>query len=114
MRKQKILKILGVAACVLLSLFLIVGVTAVPFYYSITALTNPETVAMVIQEVDYKRVIDKNPAVQKTLAKYGITSSEAETVMKSKQTGELIEIYADEVTEILLDIPDDKRQPFLY
>ena len=29
--------------------------------------------------------------------------------MKSKETGELIEVYADEATEILLSIPDDRK-----
>ncbi len=114
MKKEVMFKVLKIVICALLSVVFVIGVVAVPFYYSITALTEPETVAMVIQEVDYKRVIQKNPAIKKTLAKYGITPVEADTVMKSKQTGELVEIYADEVTQIFLDIPDNKMLNVSY
>lgn len=95
--------------CVLLSFVFVLGVVAVPFYYSIVALTKPETVALVIQEVDYKQVIQKNPTLKKTLAKYNITPAKADTIMKSTQAGELVEIYADEVTKIFLDIPEEKK-----
>ena len=91
------------------SFVFILGVVAVPFYYSIVALTKPKTVAMVIREVDYKQVIQKNPALKKTLAKYDITPTDADTIMKSTQAGKLVEIYADEVTQIFLDIPDKKK-----
>ncbi len=95
--------------CVLLSVVFVLGVVAVPFYYSIVALTKPETVALVIQEVDYKQVIQKNPTLKKTLAKYNITPAKADNIMKSTQAGELVEIYADEVTQIFLDIPEEKK-----
>ena len=114
MKKELVLKILKIIVCSLLSIILVIGVVLVPFYYSITALTEPETVAMVIQDVDYKRAIEKNSTVKKTLAKYGITTQEAQTIMKSQQTGELIEVYTDEVTEILLDIPDDAKIDIPY
>ncbi|MBR4123370.1 MAG: hypothetical protein IKT93_02995, partial [Clostridia bacterium] len=91
------------------SFVFILGVVAVPFYYSIVALTKPKTVAMVIREVDYKQVIQKNPALKKTFAKYDITPTDVDTIMKSTQAGELVEIYADEVTQIFLDIPDKKK-----
>ena len=114
MKKESVFKILKIFICALLSVVFVLGVVAVPFYYSITALTKPETVAMVIQEVDYKKVIQKNPTIKKTLAKYGITPIEADTVMKSKQTGELVEVYANEVTQIFLDIPDNKMLDVPY
>ncbi|MBE6739248.1 MAG: hypothetical protein E7565_02900 [Ruminococcaceae bacterium] len=109
MRKKSVLKFLKITACTLLSIVFILGVVAVPFYYSVIALTEPETVAIVIQEVDYKTVIHKNPAIKKTLAKYNITPTKADKIMKSKQTGELVEIYADEVTQIFLDIPKEQK-----
>ena len=90
----------------------IVFVLGIVFYYSITALTKPETVAMVIQEVDYKQIIQKNSEIKDELAKYDITPTRADTIMKSKKTGELVEIYADEVTQIFLDIPQDKNLMF--
>ena len=34
--------------------------------------------------------------------------------MKSKETGESIEVYADEVAQILLDIPEDKKLDVAY
>lgn len=114
MNKKAALNILKIIASNLLSLLLVFGVVAVPFYYSINALTKPETVSMVIQEVDYKKIIQKNPAIKKTLAKYDITPTKADTIMKSEQTGELLEIYADEVTHIFLDIPEDKKLDVPY
>lgn len=114
MKKQLIFKILKTIICVLLSAVLILGVVAVPFYYSIIALTKPETVAMVIQEIDYKKVIEKNPTIKSTLDKYNITPTEADTIMKSKKTGELVEIYANEVTQIFLDIPEDRKLDVTY
>ena len=114
MNKKVALNILKIIASNLLSLLLVLGVVAVPFYYSINALTKPETVSMVIQEVDYKKIIQKNPTIKKTLAKYDITPTKADTIMKSEQTGELLEIYADEVTHIFLDIPEDKKLDVPY
>ncbi len=114
MNKKVALNILKIIASNLLSLLLVLGVVAVPFYYSINALTKPETVSIVIQEVDYKKIIQKNPTIKKTLAKYNITPTKADTIMKSEQTGELLEIYADEVTHIFLDIPEDKKLDVPY
>ena len=114
MNKKVALNILKIIASNLLSLLLVLGVVAVPFYYSINALTKPETVSIVIQEVDYKKIIQKNPTIKKTLAKYDITPTKADTIMKSEQTGELLEIYADEVTHIFLDIPEDKKLDVPY
>lgn len=109
MRKKVLIKILKFSVCFLLSVTFILGVVAVPFYYSITALTKPKTVSMVIQEVDYKQIIQKNPTIKKTLEKIDVTPEKADTIMKSKQTGEMLEIYADEVTQIFIDIPEDKK-----
>ena len=114
MKKETIFKILKIFASVLLSAVLVLGVTAVPFYYSIIALTEPETVSVIIQEVDYKEVIRKNPAIKKTLAEYGISPADADTVMKSKKTGELVKVYADEVKQIFLDIPDSQMLDVSY
>ena len=114
MRKQLIFKMLKIVICALLSITLIFGVVAVPFYYSIIALTKPETVAMVIQEIDYKKVIEKNPTIKNTLDKYKITPAEADIIMKSKETGEMVEIYANEVAQIFLDIPEDKKLNVTY
>lgn len=114
MRKQLIFKTLKTITCVILSGILIFGVVAVPFYYSIIALTKPETVAMVIQEIDYKKVIEKNPTIKNTLDKYKITPAEADTIMKSKETGEMVEIYANEVAQIFLDTPEDKKLNVTY
>ena len=114
MRKQLIFKIFKTIICLVLSGVLIFGVVAVPFYYSIIALTKPETVAMVIQEIDYKKIIEENPTIKSTLDKYNISSAEADTIMKSTKTGDLVEIYANEVTQIFLDIPEDRKLDVAY
>lgn len=80
-----------------------------PFYYSVIALTEPQTVTTVIQNIDYKTLIKKTPAVEATLKNYGIDYKKADEIMKSKETGELIEVYADEATEILLSIPENRK-----
>ena len=114
MKKETTFKILKIFAAVLLSVALIFGAVAVSFYYSVIALTKPEMVTMFIQEVDYKKVIQKNPTIKNTLSKYGITPTEADTVMKSKQTAELVKVYTDEVTQIFLDIPQEKKLDVAY
>lgn len=114
MKKGIIIKTFKILICALLSIIVVFGVIVIPFYYSITALTTPETVAMVIQEVDYKKVIQKNPTIKKTLKKYGITPKDADSIMKSKKTGELVELYADEVREIFLDIPEEVKLDVPY
>lgn len=108
MKKNSALKILGTVFCLILSLFFIAIAVIVPFYYSITALTVPETIAHVVQNVDYETVIEQNPNIKSTLQEFGIDASEADKYMKSAQAKELIEIYADEVTEIFLNIPNDR------
>ncbi len=114
MRKKSVFKFLKITICFLLSIIFVFGVVAVPFYYSIIALTKPETVAIVIQEVDYKKIIHKNPTIKKTLAKYNITPAEADNIMKSNKTGKIVEVYADEVSQILLDIPKEKKLDVAY
>ena len=80
-----------------------------PFYYSVIALTEPQTVTTIIQNIDYKTLIKKTPAVEATLKNYGIDYKKADEIMKSKETGKLIEVYADEATEILLSIPENRK-----
>ena len=80
-----------------------------PFYYSVIALTEPQTVTTIIQNIDYKTLIKKTPAVEAALKNYGIDYKKADEIMKSKETGELIEVYADEATEILLSIPENRK-----
>ncbi len=105
-------KIWNIAACFfafILSAVLVTSCVAIPFYYSITALTEPETVAAVIQNVDYKSAVEKSPAVKSNLKRYGISPDSADKLMKSEKTSELIEIYADEASEILTDIPENTQ-----
>lgn len=92
-----------------LNLFLIIICALVPFYYSVIALTEPQTVTTIIQNIDYKTLIKKTPSVEATLKNYGIDYKKADEIMKSKETGELIEVYADEATEILLSIPENRK-----
>ena len=93
--KKLLYKMFKIFVSILFSIVLVFGVVIVPFYYSITALTKPETVSMVIQEVDYKQIIQNNPAIKDTLAKYAITPEKADTIIKSKQAGELVENNAE-------------------
>jgi len=44
MKKESVFKILKIFICALMSVVFVLGVVAVPFFYSITALTKPETV----------------------------------------------------------------------
>ena len=108
MKKSKALKIIGIVACVLLSIYVIISVVATSFYYSIKALTKPEAVAVVIQQVDYKQVFDANPLVKQILVKNGITSVMAENIIKSEQGGKIIEAYTKEIVEIFKSAPMDK------
>lgn len=94
---------------ILLNLLIILICTIVPFYYSVIALTEPRTVTTVIQNIDYKTLIKKTPALETTLKDYGIDHEKADEIMKSKEAGELIEVYVDEATEILLSIPENRK-----
>lgn len=108
MKYNIVWRILGNFFCFILSIIFIAVAIIVPFYYSITALTTPKTVAEIVQNVDYKTVIEKSPNIKSALQTYGIDSTAADDFMKSDKAGELIEVYTDEVTEILLDIPDNR------
>lgn len=92
-----------------LNLIMVLICTLVPFYYSVIALTEPQTVTTVIQNIDYKTLIKKTPALETTLKDYGIDYKKADEIMKSKEAGELIEVYADEATEILLTLPENRK-----
>lgn len=92
-----------------LNLIMVLISTLVPFYYSVIALTEPQTVTTVIQNIDYKNLIKKTPALETTLKDYGIDYKKADEIMKSKEAGELIEVYADEATEILLTLPENRK-----
>lgn len=107
--KRKILRAATGFLYFFLNLFLIVICALVPFYYSVIALTEPQTVTTVIQNIDYKTLIKRTPTVETTLKSYGIDYKKADEIMKSKETGKLIEVYADEATEILLSIPENRK-----
>lgn len=109
MKKELFFKIIKGFICALLSVVFVLGMVALPLYYSITALAKPETVAMVVQEIDYKEVITKNPTLKKSLETYGITPNEADMVMKSKEAGEVLEAYTDRVTQAFLETSEDKE-----
>lgn len=106
---RKLFRVAGNFLYLLLNLFLILICILVPFYYSVIALTKPKTITTVIQNIDYKALVKSSPAIEKTLKSYGIDYKKADEIMKSKETGEVIELYADEATEILLSIPDSRR-----
>lgn len=112
---RKIFRAAGNFLYLLLNLFLILICILVPFYYSVIALTKPKTVTTVIQNIDYKALVKSSPAIEKTLKGFGIDYKKADEIMKSKAAGEVIELYADEATEILLSIPDNRRinAPFI-
>ncbi len=93
---------------VLFSVVLVCLAVVVPFYYSITGLTKPKAVASVVQSIDYVQMVDQSAAVQQALSGYGVDGKAADEIMKSKETGNLIQEYADKVTEILLTIPSDR------
>ncbi len=93
---------------ILFSVVLVLLAVVIPFYYSITGLTRPKTVASVVQSIDYVQMVQDSPVVEDALAAYGMDGKAADEIMKSKETGKLIEAYADKVTEILLDIPDSR------
>lgn len=93
----------------LLNLLMVLICTIVPFYYSVIALTEPQTVTTVMQNIDYKTLIKKTPALEATLKDYGIDYKKADEIMKSKEAGELIEVYVDEASEILLTLPENQK-----
>lgn len=107
--KRKILRAAVNFLYFFLNFFLILICALVPFYYSVIALTEPQTVTTIIQNIDYKTLIKKTPAVEAALKNYGIDYKKADEIMKSKETGKLIEVYADEATEILLSIPENRK-----
>lgn len=112
---RKLFRVAGNFLYLLLNLFLILICILVPFYYSVIALTKPKTITTVIQNIDYKALVKKAPTVEKALESYGIDYKKADEIMKSKEAGEVIELYADEATEVLLSIPDNRRinAPFI-
>lgn len=106
---RKLFRVAGNFLYLLLNLFLILICILVPFYYSVIALTKPKTITTVIQNIDYKALVKKTPTVEKALESYGIDYKKADEIMKSKEAGELIEVYADETTEILLSLPENRK-----
>ena len=106
---RKVLRAAGNFLYLLFNLFLVLICALVPFYYSVIALTKPKTITTVIQNIDYKALVKKTPTVEKALESYGIDYKKADEIMKSKEAGELIEVYADETTEILLSLPENRK-----
>ena len=107
--KRKVFHAVGNFLYLLLNLFLVLICALVPFYYSVIALTTSHTVTTVIQNIDYKALVKSTPTVEKALESYGVDYKKADEIMKSKEAGELIEVYADETTEILLSLPENRK-----
>lgn len=107
--KKKVLSAAVNLIYAFLNLFLILVCIIVPFYYSVIALTEPQTITSVIQTIDYTKLLKQTPSVEKSLKKYGIDSERADKLIKSKEAEEIIELYADEATVILLGIPETRK-----
>lgn len=108
MKKEKVFKIIKYAGCVLCSIFLVALLSVTPFYYSVTAFTKPKEIAKIVQNIDYQEVIEQNPTIKKSLKSYGLNGKQVQEIIESKEAGEMIEIYADQAVNILLQLPDDQ------
>ncbi len=106
---RKVINGTGIFVCVVLSLLLIVFSVITPFYLSITVLTKPKTIVKIIQSIDYKTVIEENVVLEETVESFGINADLIDKFIKSEEAEEIIEIYADEASEILMGIPTDKE-----
>ncbi len=102
----KVLK--SILSLILCTVFVFLAV-AVPFYYSITTLTKPKHITKIIQNINYNNILKEDPSLETTLKSYGIDPKKAQVFIESEIGGELIEIYTDEATKILLSIPESEN-----
>lgn len=107
--QRKILNAVSVFFSVIICIALVLLLVVTPFYYSVTALTKPETIVKIIQDVDYERLIEEDKVIKKTVKSMGLTAKTADELIKSEQAGKLIEVYADDAVELLMQIPKEKE-----
>ncbi len=112
MKKQLICNICAIFFSVVLSIVLISFSVFATLYFSVTVLTQPKTIVKVVQSVDYKTVITQNKTLNQTVENFGVNAQVVDNIIKSEQASDIIEKYADDVLDILAEIPEEKKIDF--
>lgn len=107
MKGRRFLGGVNIFVSVILSILLFCLTVVTPLYFSVTVFTKPQTVVKLVQSIDYKKVIEKNVVLVEALESFGVNATQVDKAIKSETAGKIIEVYADDAVDILMEIPTE-------
>lgn len=87
----------------LLSILLVLVLLTVSLYTSVTALVQPKNIVAMIQNVDYLELFLNSEGVQENIDELEIQAETLSTLLTSDAMGEIIGLYAADVSDILTE-----------
>lgn len=84
-----------------LSVTLVVMCIIIPVYMSLTALVKPKQLVAMVQNIDYAQMVTENEGVQDAIEEFGIPADVVNELISSKAMGEVIGLYASDVSAML-------------
>lgn len=100
MKALKIIgNIFGILFAIVLSILLLVTLIASPIVTAASDFVKPETIRETVTKIDIQKVlVDNNIDLGASMEDYGIPSEAVVEIMKTDAVGEVVELYAKELT----------------
>ena len=100
MKALKIIgNIFGILFAIVLSILLLVTLIASPIVTAASDFVKPETIRETVTKIDIQKVlVDNNIDLGASMEDYGIPSEAVGEIMKTDAVGEVVELYAKELT----------------
>lgn len=84
-----------------LSIFLVVMCIVIPVFTSATSITKPKKLVTLVQAIDYKELMTQNTEVESSKEEFGIPAEVMNELISSKAAGEIIKLFAEDVSAAL-------------
>ncbi len=84
-----------------LSIFLVIMCIVIPVFTSATSITKPKKLVTLVQAIDYKELMTQNTEVESSKEEFGIPAEVMNELISSKAAGEIIELFAEDISAVL-------------
>lgn len=101
MKEKKIKSVFKYIGAVFISLILILISVAVPITFSLTRLTETETVVNIVQHINYEEIIRKNKELEKMVTSAGLKADAVNDIMQTETAKNILSAYAETATAVL-------------
>ncbi len=106
MEGKRIKSVFSVLGAVVLSIILILLSVFVPITFSITRLTETETVVNIVQHINYEEIIRENEELKKLVNSAGLEPEAVNTLLQTNAAKSILSAYTKTATAILSGLSD--------